>query len=203
MAWLSQFKLGIPGSEISFDLNPTNMAMTEGPVMVVNENLAANLRKDSVKNYRPTFKINSNYFTLAQKQQFVSLAGLPVFLSFQTRDDWAFMEQDTPDDVNTVTIRSNSVTLLDKALNDVGSGANLTITGVFTNIGGTGTNYYTGGSYARSTRIITLGTPLINLNDVFVTYTYKGALVNIQNINNMAEGGWVDKFQYDFELQGV
>lgn len=203
MAWLTQFKLGVPGSEITFDLNPAAMNSTEGPVSVVNENLAANLRKDIVKTFRPRATINSNYLTLAQRQQFLSLTCLPDFLSFQTRDDWSFMERDTPDSTSEVTIRSNSITLLDKALNDVSAGVNLTITGVFTDIGMAGTNYYTGGSYDRATRIISLGVALPDTDDVYVAYTYKGWLANVRALNFVSQGGWVDKIQYDFEIEGV
>ena len=202
--WKTQFKLGVPGSEYTFDVNPQALNMEEGPVSVINENLAGDLRKDNFKNYRPRFRLNSNYLTLAQKQQFVSMAGLPVFLSFQARDnDWTFFEQDTPDDVNTVTLRSNSITLLDKALNDISGSANLTIVGVYRTMALTGTNYYSGGSYARSTRVITLGTPLPDTNDCFVLYSFLGCLVNLRSINTTARGGLVDIHGYDFELEGV
>ena len=202
--WITQFKLGVPGSEYTFELNPQALNSSEGPITVINENLAANLRKDVLKNYRPTFRVNSNYLTVAQKQQFVALAGLPIFLSFQTRDnDWTFLEKDTPDSVSGITLRSNSITLLDKALNDVSAAANLTVTGVFLTAALTGTNYYTGGSYARATRVITLGTPLPNTNDVYVQYSYLGCLVNMQAINTVAQGGKVDIHSYDFQLEGA
>jgi hypothetical protein len=202
--WKNQFKLGIPGSEYSFELNPQSLSSTEGPIVIINENLAADLRKDVVKNYRPTFQVNSNYLTIPQKQQFVALAGLPSFLSFQTRDsDWTFMEQDAPDDTTHVTIRNNSITKLDKALNDVSAAANLTITGIFRTAALTGTNYFTGGSYNRATRKITLGSALPDTNDVFVQYSYLGCLVNMQAINTTAQGGKVDIHSYDFQLEGV
>ena len=203
MPWLSQFKLGVPGSEYTFDVNPNTMNMADGPVMVLNENLAANYRKDIIKNFRPTASINSNYLTLAQKNAFINLACLTSFLSFQTRDDMSFLELDTPDSTTSITLRSNSITLLDKSLNDIGGSPNLTITGIFDNIGLTGTNYYTGGSYARATRVITPGTPLPNVNDVYVTYTYLGWLCNIKVINSVAQGGWVDLHTYDFQIEGV
>ena len=204
MAWLSQFKLGIPGEEVSFELNPAAMSLTEGPVMVINENLSADILKDIPKNYRPTAQINSNYLTLTQKNQFINLACLPQFLSFQYRDDNSFVEQDTPDSLSAVTLRGNSITLLDKALNDIGGAANITITGVYTKFGLTGTNYYSGGSYDRDTRAITLGAPLATAQyGVFVAYTYLGWLCNIRAINTTAQGGWVDRFQYDFSIEGA
>ena len=203
MAWLTQFKLGIPGSEYTFDVNPGTMSMVDGPVQVKNVNLAGDSRTDIPKNFKPTATINSNHLTLAQKSQFIGLACLPAFLSFQTRDDMTFFEQDTPDSTSLVTIRGNSITLLDKALNDISGAANLTITGVFTTIAGSGTNYYTGGSYARATRVITLGTPLPNLNDCFVFYSYIGWMANIEAVNSVAQGGWVDLHTYDFVIEGV
>ena len=149
-------------------------------------------------------RLNSNYLTLAQKQQLVSMAGLTAFLSFQTRDnDWTFFEQDTPDSVSLVTLRNNSITLLDKALNDISGSANLTIVGVYTTMALTGTNYYTGGSYARTTRVITLGTPLPTTADCFVLYSYLGCYVTLRALNTTARGGLVDIHSYDFELEGV
>jgi hypothetical protein len=204
MAWLSQFKLGVVGAEYTFDLNPASMVETSGPVQILNENLAGDYRKDIVKNYRPSVQINSNYLTLTQRQQFISLLGLPVMLGFQTRDDWTFFEQDTPDTVNQVTIRSNSITSYDVALAAISGTQILTITGVFTTAALTGTNYYTGGSYNHTTRAITLGTPLASATtDIFVQYTYKGFYVTGNPLSSTAQGGWVDKFQYDFELLGV
>ena len=204
MAWLSQFLLGVPGSEYSFELNPAAYVETVGPVRILNENLAGNYLKDMVKNYRPSVKVNSNYLTLAQRQQFIALAGLPIFLSFQTRNDWTFMEQDLPDSTTTVTIRSNSITILDNALTAVSATPNITITGVFLTPALTGTNYFTGGSYNATTQAITLGTALSSATTpVYVQYTYKGFLVTVEPLSLTSQGGWVDKFQYDFQLLGV
>ncbi len=52
----------------------------------------------------------------------------------------------------------------------------VSVTGVFVNPDGTGTNYYTGGSFNATTGVITLGTPLPAANpslenDVYVTYS--------------------------------
>ena len=85
-----------------------------------------------------------------------------------------------------------------------GAAGSITIIGVYDNPAGTGTNYFTSGSYADATRIITLGTPLLTAAACYVTYQYKGWLVNMSELGVQAQGGWVDVMPYNgWALVGV
>lgn len=206
MAWLSQFKLGRPGFEILFDLNPESMTIDEAPVDAVYRNVAGDMKRSIIKVSAPTIKISSSYLLKPQRDQFASLAGIAdTFLSFQTRDDWQVkLDQNLPLTTTTVKIKNTSATRLDQALVAAGFPSQITINGVFITADGSGTNYFTAGSYASATRIITLGTPLPNaVQPTYVTYTYKGWLVIMQRFPHIVRGGWVDRFQYDFTLEGV
>jgi hypothetical protein len=205
MAWLSQFLLGRPGLEFSFDFNPEAMTIDEGPLAVYHRNLAGDMKKSVIKNIIPVIKINSSFLTLAQRNQFASLAAISdTFLSFQTRDDWQVIaERNLPSDTTHVTIQNNSITRLSAALVAAGASGIITINSV-TTAPYTGTNYFTGGSYADATRIVTLGSALSSsTNPVYVTYTYKGWLVNMEKLSHAINGGWVDRFTYDFVLTGA
>ena len=206
MAWLSPFKLGRPGYEISFDLNPAAMDLDEGPIDAVYRNVAGDLKRSIIKASAPTIRIQSNYLLKAQRDQFAALTAVDdTFLSFLTRDDWAvLLERNLPLTTNTVQVRNSSATKLDQALLAVPTTGHITITGVFDNPAGTGTNYYSGGSYDGASRTITLGTPLGGTtNPCYVSYTYKGWLVAMRRLPQRFAGGWVDRSTYDIELVGA
>jgi len=206
MPWLSQFKLGRPGYEVLFDVNPEGMDIVEQPIDVVTRNIKGHMKRSIIKTSAVSIKISSSYLLKTQRDLFASMAGISdTFLSFQTRDDWAVMyEYNLPASVSSVIIQDTSVTKLSAALVAVGSSPSVTITGVFLNPAGTGTNYWTGGSYNSATRAITLGTSLPTATaPVYVTYTYTGWLVMLKSLNHRIQGGWMDRFQYDFELVGA
>ena len=204
MAWIA-FKLGRPGAELTFSLNPAGLSITDGNIKVVHRNLEGDLRKSVIKAGLPTIGINSNYFTKVERDLFVSLLNITdSFLSFQLRDDWKMLkEKNTPSDVSTVRIQNSSITKLDEALIAAGATGQITINKVYDNPAGTGVDYYAGGSFHAATRTITLGTPLAAVVPVYVDYTYKGLLVDFEALTYSAEGGWVDRFNYDFQFVGV
>ncbi len=203
-AWLSSFILGRPGYEVSFEVQPEAMNVTEQSLVSLNRNLAGDLKKSVFRQGIPTVTINASYLTINQRNQFMSLIGLSdTFLSFQIRDDLVNNEQDTSTDTTHVTLQNNSIIRLDKLLNTGGFSTIITVTGVYTSavMGGSGTNYYTSGSYARSTGIITLGSALAGANTVvYIYYTYTGWLVNLDTLNWQAQGGWSDRLSYSFQL---
>lgn len=206
MPWLSQFKFGRPGYEYLFDLNPEGLMIDEGPIDVIARNVAGDLKRSIIKASAPTIKVNSSYLQKAQRDQFASLASMAdSHLSFQTRDDWQkLLERNLPLTTITVPIQNTSATRLDQALVAGGFSSQITINGVFIVADGSGTNYFTGGSYASATRVITLGTTLPNaVQPVYVTYTYKGWLVVMRKLSHRIQGGWIDRFQYDFQLEGA
>lgn len=221
MAWLSSFLLGRPGYETAFDVNPLSISIDEQPIAVRQRNLAGDLKKSIIRASAPIITLNADYLTLAQRNAFASLAGIKdTFLSFQLRDDFQVnVEYDTPPTLNTVVLQNSSATRLSAALVAAGFSSIITINSVSTvpapssggvyNQGGfgsggySGPDYFAGGSYVDSTRTINLGTVLPSLNPVYVTYTYKGWLVDLQKFTHSAEAGWLDRFKYNFQLVGA
>lgn len=204
--WLTQFKLGRPGSEISFDINPEAIDIDEGPVDVVTRNLAGDLKRSIIKTSAPTIHISSSYLMKSQRDQFASMAGITdTHLSFQCRDDFQnVLEQQYPLTVSVLSLQNTSATRLSAALVAAGASPSVTILGVYDNVAGTGTNYFTGGSYSSATRSVTLGIPLSGTtNPVYVTYSYTGWLVVMKRMPHSYQGGWVDRGTYDFELAGA
>jgi len=204
MAWLSSFLLGIPGQEYSFDVSPATMQLSEGPNIIVNKNIMGYLRKAIINQYSATAKISGSYLTLAQRQTFLSFCSMPdVFFSFRTRDNWTRLEKAAPSNSGTtITLDTNAITLLDQTLAIESYTTQITILGVYDNFAMSGTNYYTGGSFNASTSQITLGTTLA-ADFGYVNYQYQGFLCNVETIDTTSEGGWMDKFQYDFQITGV
>lgn len=222
MSWISQFLFGRPGYEYQFDVNPEGMSIDEQALTVMHRNLAGDLKKSVLKNSMPTIRINSSYLTLTQRNQFASLVGVQdTFLSFQTRDDWQMLsERNLPTDTTHVTIQNNSATRLSAALVAAGFSGIITINSVgtvpaavagplfggggFGDGGFSGPDYFLGGSYNDATRVVTLGTSLPSASQyVYVSYTYKGWLVNLENLSHQVQGGWMDRFMYDFQLTGA
>jgi hypothetical protein len=220
MGWQT-FKLGRPGYEFNFDLNPEAMAIEDSPVAVLQRNLAGDLKKSVLKTSVPIVKLNSNYLLLPQRNQFASLAGIAdTFLSFITRDDWQIVaEKNTPSTLTTVKLQNNSMTKLSAALVAAGFPGTITVTSVsqvpnvtagpvfggggFGEGGFSGPDFFTGGGYDDLTRTVTLGTTLPSLNPVYITYTYTGWMVNMEKLSHAIRGGWVDRFTYDFQLTGA
>ena len=204
MAWIN-FKLGRPGAELTFALNPAAFSVQDANIVVRQRNIEGDLKKSIVKQSVPSISLSSNNFTKAERDAFVSLLNIDdTMLSFQTRDDWQMLkEKNIATSTTLVSIKNSSITQLDAALIAAGADGQVTINGVYDNPAGTGTNYYSGGSYAGATRVITLGTPTVAGTALYVDYTFKGWLVDIEALNYSAEGGWVDRFNYDFQLIGA
>jgi len=207
MAW-TNFKLGRPGSEYEFTVidNPQALSIKESNIRVLQTNIEGDLKKSTVKLYVPSIRMNSNYLPFAERNKMASLMNITdSFLSFMSRTDYEVInEKALPVDVNTVYIANSSILLLEKALLAAAASGHITIAGVFDNLAGTGTNYYTSGSFDGTTGLITLGTPLaLATTPVYITYTYKGWLVEIEDLNDAISGGRVDLFYYDISLRGA
>lgn len=220
MAW-TPFLLGRPGSEVLLDVNPAAMEINEAPIAIRHRNLNGNLLKSVINSSVPTIRIRSSYLTKAQRDQLASLAMIDdTFLSFQTRDDWQVIAQRiTPLTTTQVILPLNCITRLSALLVGAALTGTITIAAVSAvpnpTAGGTydsggygsggyaGPDYFVGGSYNDVTRVITLGSPLSSLNPVYVSYTYKGWLVDMANFPHKGQGGWTDRFTYDVELIGA
>ena len=215
--WVNQFKLGRPGVETLFDINPTELTPTWGRVASTSYNLAGDRFDRVMRTMRPTVKLKQSIFPKTQLDLFVSLIPITdTFLAFLTRDDWLInLEPNIAPNTTTVQLQNSSMTKLSQvyALGGFGSTptfGTITITGVWAYIDnyygvprGTGVNYWTGGSYVEATRTITLGTPLPNAGQVYVSYSYPGWLVAMPKLDTSVLGGQVDNFGYSFELEGI
>jgi len=224
MPWLSPFILGRPGQEIEFDINPMAMTIQEQPVIVLQRNLAGDLKKSLMKRSAPAIQINANYLTKAQRDQFASLVGIAdSFLSFQTRDDWQVVDELAQVLTSTtVKIGNSSATRLSSLLVSLGLPSQITISTPFDLLAGGGVGFGLGGfgeggfgswpetfdpgtiTYDDATRVISFTNPLSDLTQpVFVTYTYKGWLVHMDVLGHTMQAGWLDRFQYSFQLIGA
>lgn len=206
MAWLNQFKLGRPGSEYAFTLNPEGIDIDEGPVDSIYRNLAGDAKRSVLKTSAPNIRISSSYLLKAERDILASMPGITdTHLSFQCRDDFqVILEGDIPTTTGSVYIQNTSATRLSAALVAAGSSPSIAIVGVYDNAAGTGTNYYSGGSYDSATRLVTLGSVLPSITvPCYVTYTYTGWLVVMKRLPHKYQGGWVDRATYDFELVGA
>jgi len=208
MAW-TQFLLGRPGFEIAFDVNPDSFDPVFERVGSDNYTLNGDLKERVIRAFRPTVTLKSNWFPKAQLDAISSLLTISdTFLSFITRNDWNILcEPNIALTTNTVQIQQSSMTKLSAIYAAGGYGTTptygtISITGVYANPNGSGTNYYTGGSYADSSRTITLGSSLPGVQQVYVSYTYPGWLVRLKQMKALITGGRVDLFTYDYMLDG-
>lgn len=206
MAWLNPFLLGRPGYEFSFEVAPDGFDVDEMPLSILRRNVRGQMTKGVISNIVPTVKLNTNYFTLAQRNQFASLAAISdTFLSFMIRDDLQVLsEYNLPTNTTQIMIKDNSITRLSSLLVSIGASSQITVTSV-TTAPYSGINYFSAGSYyLDTTNQINLATPLPSSTvPVYVTYTYKGWLVEMQKLGHSIQGGWKDLFSYDFQLVGA
>ncbi len=221
MAWLSSFLLGRPGMEITFTLPPEAIDILEAPVASVQRNLAGDLKKSVIKASAPTIRINSRILSPSQRNQLSSLARIQdTFLSFQCRDDWqVYQELVTVIDSTHFKLANASALRLSALLVELGGDSIITIQTPFSSIAGGeaygggpfGGGAYGGGSYDPgavtyddATRIITATNALADLNAaVYVSYLYKGWLVNMKQFSAKSGGAHADIFSYDVELNGA
>lgn len=226
MGWKAQFLLGRPGAEYPFDVNPAALDFVDDGVVVLQENLAGDLKQSVVKTSRPVIRISSSYLTLTQRNQFSSLVGVAdTFLSFQIRDDLQVVDElVTIIDATHVQIANSSATRLSAYLVSIGLSSVITIltpfktsaiggaawgagewgAGTWDTLSGGGTFDPGTVTYDDATRILTFTNPISDITvALFVAYTYPGWLVKLTKVAHKSLGGWLDRFPYDFELQGV
>lgn len=224
MGWLTSFLLGRPGLEYSFDVNPAAMQIDEAGVIIMQQNLAGDLKKSVLKTSAPIIRVNSKYLTFTQRNQFNSLVAVQdTFLSFQTRDDWqVYDEAATVLTTTSVQLTNSSATRLSAALVSFGLPSVITILSPWKFISPGGMDFGEGGfgdggfgslvetfdpgtiTYDDATRIITFTNPLQDANQtVYVSYTYTGWLVNLEKLSSIYTGGLLDIASYDFVLNGA
>ena len=214
MAWVNQFLLGLPTNEFAFDVGPQKLNINFARMSSDQRTLSGALRERVIRPMCPTVKMNSSWFPKSQLDLLVSLLSMSntnQFLSFITRTDWnQLFEVDVAPNTTTVQIQESPASLLSAALVAASGSSIITVTGVWTAltgggagltpVAGSGTNYWTGGSYADATRTINLGNQLSAAGTVYVSYSYTGWLVRLKEIQAPIAGGLVDLFGYDMQL---
>lgn len=219
--WTS-FLLGRPGQEYTFEVPPSAMSIDPNAITSVQRNLGGGLRKATISPMAPLIKVNSNFLSLTQRNQFASLLGVAdTFLSFQCRDDWQQVnELVSVIDSTHFLLTQNSALRLSQALVQLGFASIITINGIQVtgaNGGGWGQGAY--GSfpwgfnpgfdpgaitYNDLTFTVTITNPIPDVTAaIYFTYTYTGWLVDMQKLNTKYQGGWLDRATYDFELIGA
>lgn len=222
MAWLTQFLLGRPGFEYAFTstTQPAAMTIDEAGIVVTQRNIAGDLKKSTLKVSCPTIKVSSTFLPIADRNILNSMVGIAdTFLSFQTRDDWQqILDAATVINPTTLQLQNASSLKLSQALVAAGQPSIITINSIITGYAGFG--YGLGGfgeggydtsnfnpgtiTYNDLTKQVTFTNPLPDPTlPVFVTYTYKGWLVNLEKFTPQYQGGWVDRATYDFQLIGA
>jgi hypothetical protein len=187
-------------------------------IAVRHRTLDGSMKKSIMNPGMPNIKLSSKYLTPAQRNQLASLSMIDdTFLSFQCRDDWqAIVLKVTPTALNQIVLPSMSNLKLSKVLVDAGFSSVITIDRVDEipnptiantyDSGGYGeggydiAEHYAGGSYDDSSYTITPGTLLTTLDPVYVTFTYKGWLVDIDKFTSTYKGDNIEWFSYDFQL---
>jgi hypothetical protein len=201
MAWLTSFKLGRPGYEVEFNVNPLAIQIGDQQISAVRRNISGGLRKAVLRTSAPTIRINSNYLDMIQRNQLSSLLMVTdSFLSFIPRDDfWVLHEKNYSLSSTTVQIQENSATKLSALVS-----GNIQIQYVrFYPIEGE-QDYYAGGSYDNATRIVTCGSSISGPGyAMYVSYIFSGWLVSMERFDHSGQAGWMDRFTYDITLTGV
>lgn len=222
MAWLSTFLLGRPGYEYEFTVPPEAISIDDTSIKVAQRTLDGTLKKSILNPSMPSIKISSKYLTIDQRNQLSSLTFIDdTFLSFQCRDDFqALALKITPQSLTSLVLPKMSCLRLSKVLVDGGFDSVITINSVndlpypatpnlydeggYGEGGYSGSDHYSGGgTYDDSTYTITLATPLSTLDPIYVVFTYKGWLVDVEKLGQQSTGNNVDWFSYDFQLTGA
>jgi hypothetical protein len=216
MAWRVPFQLGRPNAMALFEINPDAIHWDDQKLEEVTRGADGTLNAVTISRDRPGLKLSGNYITPAfwnQLRGLMMVDDTPLvfspstLLGNQVMEVWT--ERAIPTALSTVPLADNSF-LRGSAL-QVAAGGSTAITpiGVWTAPGvtggrlGAGTNYWTAGSYADATRTLTLGTPLPSLVPVFVTYQSTVLAVHLAKVPSKSQGGWVDAWRYDLEIQGA
>lgn len=215
------FKLGRPRKELVFD------GIVDGPARFQQRISAKEkrVRNSGGESFKRTFRKQMGDFSVllsppvsdSVKGQLESLrmvADEP--LSFVFANDWPIhSDRQATTSLTTVKLKSSPFTRLGKAYKDAGGLDTdiIKITGVFTDYKVDGsqvsTNFFTGGSYAADSRVITLGngSPGPTNTIVFVNWTYTGALINFLDFRPAHIAGNIDagtaQWGFALQLEGV
>jgi len=199
-------KFGRPTAELSFDASvyPSGdtLSIQFGPKKVFVDNWLGELSQRMHR--RLSYKSVSVTIHSASEEEVAALKSIAMigddYLSYiYANANPVYSERYTTTDTTHLTLKTNPYLRLDKRYNELGGAAIVTIGGVWTGYDAKGaqvapaTNYYSGGSFARATWIVTLGSsPGAAGTAVYVNYTYTGILCVIDgdlSITRSAKGG--------------
>lgn len=190
----ADIKLGPIGEELIIDGTDTfdnlrGFQVTHGNAQAETVNVNDETKTTLHRRHQLTWAINAEEVSEELMWAFKSLNSLrDQELAFIYADDWQInSEPYLTDGLTTVTMKTNPFLLLDKRYDDESLGAIITISGVWDRLDMRGaqtgpgdTDFFISGSYNRQTFQLTLGSsPGPIGTEVFINWTYKGALVKL------------------------
>ena len=214
MAWLKPFQLGRPNATVAFEINPDGLTWDDLKLGDVTRGADGTLNAVTVSRDRPTARLRGAYITPVFWNQLRALMMIDdTPLVFKPMDDTdtqrleMWQERCVPTSLTAIPVADNSM-LRGSALQVAAGGATaITLAGVWSAynaaVGATGGGTLYPATYADATRTITPASPLPNLNPVYVSYRSTLMAVHLAKVPGSTQGGWVNVWKYDVELQGA
>jgi hypothetical protein len=173
MNWIENFTIGRAGSEMTFANNPAELEWGPSEIAFEDRNLAGQ-KKKLVKRITDKVRLTIPIVEEDELNKLISMANdNMVFKRFLVSTGFAIIDE------RRYATGTAEVELMPS------SRAGITIQGVWlaTDTAHEGTNFYTGGSFNETTRVVTLGTPLeVSGSAVLVSYLYQGWNVDITDL---------------------
>lgn len=195
MAWLTTFKLGIPGGELDLIGRVTIPSFDHKHVEQQQRNVAGDLKRTYLKTHVPIIGIQMTSLPMATIKRLLGFYKSLEPLNFISNNAFGVTDQQE------ISTSTTSVTLTNMCASGV------TILGVYlrADTARAGTNYFTSGSYNATTRVITLGTPLPGANtQVWVDYNFTGYSVWMTALQPTPhEGHSQDLWRANIQLTGA
>lgn len=194
MGWVT-FKIGKINEEKSLTFQVVSWDINHADIETSARNLAGDIRKTKFKVNVPSIKLTGAKMTLTDYNMLYSMKSRATVLNFLCRDDWAIVDEEN------ASTDATHLTLLNTCATGI------TVTGVWllTDPTHAGTNYFTGGSYNATTRVVTLGASLPGATTaVLVNYSYTGQAVTIDSMAIKAMQGIIKNYFFvDMTLAGA
>ena len=211
MAILNPFKLGRPGAETSFEINPSAVDWGDAAMKDTTRGIDGELNIITLSGNRPTVSISGNYITPAQWNQFRALmmiADTP--LNFIYADltgatiPEVWQEQVVAASTTTLILPKSSALRASKLAVDAGGASLVSMVNIYTTYaaGRTGTTTIAVSSYADTSYTIS-ASGLTAGNTYYVTYQCKALAVTLTQVPIHQDAGWVDKGKYSLVLTGA
>jgi len=209
-------KLGRPTQELSFsgavDVLDDDLVINFGTLETDVENISGETFTRNLRRLQTRFSIKATSISETLKDALASLRVIAdTHLAFiYAGDHKVFSERYVTLDGTTLSLKTNSFLLLDRAYAALSGSAQIAILGAFADYSPLGTQVSTNraGTYNRSTFVLQLtGGPWPIGTAFFVNWSYKGAFVKIDGAVNAKQSrqfvNGVTAWDVDLRLKGV